>query len=64
MWFFVHKISLNTYIKFISYLVDGMQQMIFGELGIVGSEECLTYEKKREAFIRTQQYQILESKIA
>ena len=46
MWFFVHKISLNTYIKFISYLVDGMQQMIFGELGIVGSEECLTYEKK------------------
>ena len=43
--------------------------MIFGEMGIVGeleivgSEELPTY-KKREAIIRTQQYQILESKIA
>ena len=42
--------------------------MIFGELGIVGSEESPTYKrkekKKKKAIIRTQQYQILESKIA
>ena len=47
--------------------------MIFGELGIVrelgivGSEEHPTYKKEKEnrkAFIRTQRYQILESKIA
>ena len=60
-------VSSNTNIKFISYLVDGMQLMIFeelgiaGELGIVGSEEHPTYKKK--AIIRTQRYQILESKI-
>ena len=47
MWFFVHKMSLNINIKFISYLVDGMQLMIFGELGIVGLEECPTYKKKK-----------------
>ena len=46
-----------------------MQLMIFGEmgiigeLGIVGSEKRPTY-KKKEAIIRTQLYQILESKIA
>ena len=34
---------------------------IAGELGIVGSEERPTYKKK--AIIRTQRYQILESKI-
>ena len=38
---------------------------IVGELGIVGSEERLTYKKrKKKAIIRTQRYQILESKIA
>ena len=36
--------------------------MIFGELGIVGSEEHPTY--KKNAIIRSQRYQILESKIA
>ena len=56
-------------IKFINCLVNGMQLMIFGEmgiigeLGIVGSEKRPTY-KKKEAIIRTQRYQILESKIA
>ena len=48
MWFFVHKMSLNINIKFISYLVDGMQLMIFGELGIVGLEERPTYKKKKK----------------
>ena len=48
MWFFVHKMSLNINIKFISYLVDGMQLMIFGELGIVGLEERPTYQKKKK----------------
>ena len=44
--------------------------MIFGEmgiiggLGIVGSEKRPTYKKKKMAIIRTQRYQILESKIA
>ena len=45
--------------------------MIFGEmgiiggLGIVGSEKRPTYKKKKKkAIIRTQRYQILESKIA
>ena len=39
--------------------------MIFGELRIVGSEERPTYKKKKKkAIIRTQRYQILESKIA
>ena len=63
MWFFVHKRFSNTNIKLISYLVDGMQLMISRELEIVGLEECPTYKKKK-AIIRTQQYQILESKIA
>ena len=69
MWFFVHKMSSNTNIKFISCLVDGLQLMIFGELGIVGKlglvglEERPTY-KKKGAIIRTQRYQILDSKIA
>ena len=48
MWFFVHKMSLNINIKFISYLVDGMQLMIFGELGIVGLEERPTYQTKKK----------------
>ena len=48
MWFFVHKMSSNTNIKFISYLVDGMQLMIFGELGIVGLEERPTYQTKKK----------------
>ena len=39
--------------------------MIFRELGIVESEEHPTYKpKKKKAIIWTQQYQILESKIA
>ena len=62
MWFFIHKMSLNTNIKFISCLVDGMQLMIFRELGIVRSEKCPTL--KKNAIIRTQRYQILESRIA
>ena len=45
MWFFVHKMSLNINIKFISYLVDGMQLMIFGELEIVGPDERPTYNQ-------------------
>ena len=40
--------------KFINWLVDGMQLMIFGdlgivgELGIVGSEKHPTYKKKKK----------------
>ena len=45
-------VSSNTNIKFISYLVDGMQLMIFGELGIVGLEECPTYKKKKDNDIK------------
>ena len=48
MWFFVHKMSSNTNIKFIRCFVDGMQLMIFGELGIVGSEESPTYKTKEK----------------
>ena len=48
MWFFVHKMSSNTNIKFISCLVDGMQLMIFGELEIVGLKERPTYKKKKK----------------
>ena len=54
MWCFVHKMSSNTNRKFIRCLVDGMQLKIFGELGIVrelgivGSEERLTYKKKKK----------------
>ena len=42
--------------------------MIFGELGIVGSEKRPTYKKKKEkkekkAIIRTQRYHILYKKV-